>query len=163
MSILHELVRYDKWATLQLIEYCQRQSPTLLQEIVIGTDRSILHTLTHLIGSEQEYLEELIGEKDLSPVRQGQILSLQEVRNRCEQLSRNWEELLGRIEQIDITLPANGSWPETRHGQNLLILQSLQHGIDHRTQICTTFTILGLEPPGIDGWSYWLAEHQSGS
>lgn len=159
-QLLNELFHYDQWATLQLVQYCQQLPPASLQEMVIGTDRSILHTLTHLIGSEQEYLEALVGKTSIPPVHQGQILSLQDIMARCEQLRLHWEEVVNRIEQIDVTIPADGSRPETPHGQNLLILQSLQHGIDHRTQICTTLSILGLEPPTIDGWSYWLAKTQ---
>jgi len=163
MSLLHEFFHYNNWATQQLIDYCQQQSPIILKEIVVATDRSILHTLTHLIGSEQEYLEELMGEKITTPVRQGQLLTLEEIADRSEQLMVDWEKMLERIDQIDITIPADGSWPETPHGQNVLFLQAMQHGIDHRTQIYTTLSMLGLEPPKIDGWSYWLAEHRSGS
>lgn len=162
MSILHDLFRYDHWATRQLVDYCQRQSPAVLQELVVGTDRSILHTLTHLIGSGQEYLGEMSGQKIAPSVQQGQVLSLEEIRYACERLAQGWDELLDKFNQLDVTIPAEGSWPEIPHGQNLLALQALQHGIDHRTQICTTLTALHLEPPRIDGWAYWRSEHGSG-
>jgi uncharacterized damage-inducible protein DinB len=32
----------------------------------------------------------------------------------------------------------------------------LHHGTDHRSQICTALTALGVEPPGIDAWAYGL-------
>jgi len=32
--------------------------------------------------------------------------------------------------------------------------QALHHGTDHRSQICTAMTSLGVEPPGIDVWEY---------
>ena len=56
MDLMRELFRYHSWATIQLIDHCLRQSPALLDELVIGTDRSILHTLTHIVGTEQWYL-----------------------------------------------------------------------------------------------------------
>ena len=31
-------------------------------------------------------------------------------------------------------------------------MQVLYHGTDHRSQVCTAFTVLGLEPPAIEGW-----------
>ncbi len=164
MDLLYELFCYNSWATLQLVDFCSQQSPEVLQKTVIATNRSILHTLTHLVGSEQGYLEEVMGEKTaLPPVRQGEILSLQDIRDRSERLGQIWEEVLDRIDQIDITIPAEGSWPETPHGQNVLMLQAIQHGIDHRTQICTTLSTLGLKHPRIDGWRYWLAEYLSGA
>jgi len=36
------------------------------------------------------------------------------------------------------------------------LAQALHHGTDHRSQICTALTALGVEPPGIDAWTYGL-------
>jgi uncharacterized damage-inducible protein DinB len=160
MTALHELFSYDTWATQQLIRFLQQQSPALLEEIVVGTDRSILRTLTHVVGSEQAYLAQLAGEEFLPPVRQGQIISLAEIQERCERCMQAWARVLDRIDQIDITLPGDETWPEVPHGQNVILLQALQHGIDHRTQICTTLSLLGLEPPSMDGWSYGAARQR---
>jgi uncharacterized damage-inducible protein DinB len=30
----------------------------------------------------------------------------------------------------------------------------LHHGTDHRSQVCTALTTLGVEPPAIDVWDY---------
>ena len=32
--------------------------------------------------------------------------------------------------------------------------QALHHGTDHRSQICTALTRLGVEPPNIDVWVF---------
>jgi len=34
------------------------------------------------------------------------------------------------------------------------LAQVLHHGSDHRSQICTALTSLGVEPPSIDVWDY---------
>ena len=36
------------------------------------------------------------------------------------------------------------------------IAQAIHHGTDHRSQICTALTTLGLEPPLIDVWAFGL-------
>lgn len=33
---------------------------------------------------------------------------------------------------------------------------ALHHGTDHRSQICTVLTTLGVEPPEIDVWDYGM-------
>jgi uncharacterized damage-inducible protein DinB len=162
MDLLRELFRYHTWATLQLIDNCMSHPPDALHKVIVGTDRSILHTLTHVVGTEQGYLESLTNEKATDPIRRGEVLSLTDLRQRCQDQSHRWEAVLRRITQLDVTLPADGPRPETLHGQNLLVVQAIQHGIDHRTQICTTLSVLGLEPPEIDGWSYWSAAHWAG-
>ena len=34
------------------------------------------------------------------------------------------------------------------------LAQAVHHGTDHRSQICTALTSLGVEPPEIDVWAY---------
>jgi uncharacterized damage-inducible protein DinB len=34
------------------------------------------------------------------------------------------------------------------------LAQALHHGTDHRSQICTALTSLGVEPPSIDAWNF---------
>ena len=41
---------------------------------------------------------------------------------------------------------------ETHAPVGVRLAQALHHGSDHRSQICTLFTALGVEPPDIDVW-----------
>jgi uncharacterized damage-inducible protein DinB len=41
-----------------------------------------------------------------------------------------------------------------RGPKSVLLIQALQHGIEHREQICATLTCLGIEPPVLSGWAY---------
>ncbi len=34
------------------------------------------------------------------------------------------------------------------------LAQVIQHGTDHRSQVCTALTSLGVEPPEIELWAY---------
>jgi len=52
----------------------------------------------------------------------------------------------------DITARLYNSEPGIR------LAQALHHGTDHRSQICTALTTIGVEPPAIDVWD--LAEAQ---
>ena len=161
MDLLCEMFRYHAWAALHLIEACMAYPPEIVHETIVGTDRSILHTLTHLVGTEQSYLETLTGAPAAAPIRRGEVLSLADLLQRQQENSPRWEAMLARINDLDVTLPADEARPPTPHGQNLLVVQAIQHGIDHRTQICTTLQVLGVLPPAIDGWSYWSAAHQA--
>ena len=38
------------------------------------------------------------------------------------------------------------------------LAQALCHGTDHRSQICTALTALGVEPPRIDGFDFGMHE-----
>ncbi len=38
--------------------------------------------------------------------------------------------------------------------QGIRLAQALHHGTDHRSQICTALTSLGVDPPSIDVWDF---------
>ena len=68
------------------------------------------------------------------------------------------QEMVDRIAQLDVTLPAEESQAETPHGQNLVVVQAIQHGIDHRTQICTGLTARSLSSlcwRQLSSWGLW--------
>jgi uncharacterized damage-inducible protein DinB len=43
---------------------------------------------------------------------------------------------------------------ETHAPKGIRLGQALHHGTDHRSQVCTALTALGIEPPEIDLWAY---------
>ena len=44
--------------------------------------------------------------------------------------------------------------------KGIRLAQVLHHGTDHRSQICTALTQLGIEPPLIDVWDYGFHENR---
>jgi uncharacterized damage-inducible protein DinB len=47
---------------------------------------------------------------------------------------------------------------ETHAPLGIRLAQALHHGTDHRSQICTALTTLGVEPPFIDVWDFGLED-----
>jgi uncharacterized damage-inducible protein DinB len=43
---------------------------------------------------------------------------------------------------------------ETHAPLGIRLAQALHHGTDHRSQVCTALTTLGIEPPAIDVWDF---------
>lgn len=81
--------------------------------------------------------------------------TLDGLRAAVEAQSARWEALVDRAPELDVTIPARGPYPETPEAEDLLFLQAIHHGNDHRTQICTILGARGLEVPNVDGWAYW--------
>jgi len=40
-----------------------------------------------------------------------------------------------------------------------VVIQAINHAIDHRSQIATLLSQQGIEPPDLDGWAYNDAMH----
>ena len=160
MDALREIFRHHAWATRTLIDRCASLTPAQLSEAVPGTYGPILPTLVHLVGADAGYLKHMTGE--LPDPRPGEGTGLPELRSRFESQSRRWEGVLDRLGRIEVTIPAEADWPETPHAANLVLVQAIHHGNDHRTQVCSTLGALGLTVPDLSGWEYWLTAHQQG-
>ncbi len=155
MDPLGEMFRHHAWATLELIDHCAHLPEEQLRKGTLGTYGTMLATLVHLVAADQRYLERLTGEASDPCLREGMEPPLRELRFAFEQQIRRWKALLDGVNELDVTMPARSEWPQTPHAEDLLLLQAIHHGNDHRTQICTVLATLGLEAPDLDGWAYW--------
>jgi uncharacterized damage-inducible protein DinB len=152
-SLLHEALAHHVWATLRLINTCLTLTPEQLNAPVPGTYGSILETMRHSVGGDTYYLGHLTGD----PTREieSSEMDLRELRAAMEADERTWSELLAAdpdprtvVKDVD-----GGGW-ERDASVGIRFAQALHHGTDHRSQICTALTMLGIEPPLIDVWAF---------
>jgi uncharacterized damage-inducible protein DinB len=146
------------WATVRVIDVCLELTPGQLETSVPGTYGSVLNTMRHLVGADSWYLFDLTGDPDRRI--DDEPMDLPELRAAMEADGAAWARLLATepdptdvITEVDET---DGFERDATIG--IRLAQALHHGTDHRSQICTALTALGVEPPGIDVWNYGLAE-----
>ncbi|MFI5292659.1 MAG: DinB family protein, partial [Candidatus Limnocylindrales bacterium] len=144
------------WATLTLIDTCLALTPEQLETNVPGTYGSIIDTMRHLVGGDASYLVALTGGRWPAideEVEKG--MSLAELRAAIEADGPAWSALLAQDLDPDtdvIRYREDGS--ESHAPMGIRLAQAVHHGTDHRSQICTALTTLGIEPPAIDVWDY---------
>jgi uncharacterized damage-inducible protein DinB len=138
------------WATLRLVDTCVELSPQQLETAVPGTYGSILDTLRHLIGSDAWDLYVATGDR-ASIVDEGDM-TLSELRAAMESHGPAWSRLLARDLDPDAVLDEvdDNDGYERHIAMGNQLAQVLHHGTDHRSQVCTALTALGVEPPHID-------------
>jgi uncharacterized damage-inducible protein DinB len=152
-SLLGDAFDHHVWASLRLIDACLELSPEQLETSVPGTYGSILDTQRHIVGSDAYYLFVLSGER--TPNIDEDQMDLPELRAAMEHNGEAWAEVLAEDPDPDaMTLRRRDDGSETRAPVGLRLAQALHHGTDHRSQICTAITTLGVEPPWIDLWAY---------
>jgi uncharacterized damage-inducible protein DinB len=156
---LHEMFRYHTWATLTLLDYCAGLPPERLEDTTPGTMGTIHETLAHIVSSNGGYLARVTGDPSRR-IKDADNLPLAELRQHFTEQSKGWESVLERIDEFDPTIEPQYDYPRVPHARDLLIGQTLHHGNDHRTHICSILGAKGLEVPEIDVWMYWIAvEH----
>ena len=157
-SLLDDAFAHHVWATLRLFDACLALSPAQLDAAVPATDRSILATMRHVIGNESFELFVASGERG-SFIRADRM-GLAELRAAMEDIGTGWSRLLDESIDADAVLrevdPDDGY---QRHApMGIRLAQTLHHGTDHRSQICTALTTLGVEPPAVDVFSFGLQD-----
>lgn len=153
-SLLSDAFSHHIWATLRLIDACESLEPARLATAVPGTYGSILDTARHLVGADAWYLLYLDGE----PIHQidEDQMDLAELRGVMMSNSGCWERILAEDPDPDTVIREadedDGYEKEATIG--IRLAQALHHGTDHRSQICTALTVIGVEPPSIDVWDF---------
>jgi uncharacterized damage-inducible protein DinB len=153
-SLMEDAFAHNAWATLRLIDSCTSLSPQELETAVPGTYGSILETMRHLVGSDSWYLFDITGDRArrIDEVHMG----LPELRAAAEADAIAWSAFLATepdpnavLREVDET---DGYERDAPVG--IRLAQALHHGTDHRSQICTALTTLGVVPPAIDVWHF---------
>jgi uncharacterized damage-inducible protein DinB len=153
MAILDDAFDHHVWATLRLLDVCLTLSPAQLETAVPGTYGSILDTQRHLVGADASYLFVTSGGR--TPSIDEDDMSLDELRAVMEGNRTGWSELLSHdIDPAAVVVRHRDDGSEAHAPMSIRLAQVLHHGTDHRSQICTALTSLGIEPPGIDVWDF---------
>ncbi|MFL5767497.1 MAG: DinB family protein [Actinomycetota bacterium] len=155
-SVLDDAFRHHVWATLELIDVCSSLPPEQLETSVPGTYGSILDTMRHLVGGDRGYLF-AISRQLVPPLDEEEEanMNLADLRKVMEEDDSLWAELIaGDLDpDADYVRPQDdGSLSHAPLGVRLA--QVVHHGTDHRSQICTALTSIGVQPPEIDVWDY---------
>jgi uncharacterized damage-inducible protein DinB len=155
--VMEDAFAHNTWATLRVIDTCLTLGPGDLQTSVPGTYGSILDTMRHLVGADASYLFVCTGEG--APLEDEDRLDLTELRAATVSLGPAWSAFLASEpdpDRVIVRHHVDGS--ETSAPLSIRLAQVVHHGTDHRSQICTALTNLGIEPPDIDLWAFGEAE-----
>ena len=155
-SLLSDAFAHHIWATERLLDECAGLTPEQLEGEAPGTYGPIIDTLRHLIESDSWYLSFFTDRKPLTEDDAAEM-GVAELRPVITSNGAAWMELLaGELDPDEEIVERNEEW-EGRSAVGLRLAQVVHHGTDHRSQVCTALTSLGLTPPEIDLWAYGQA------
>ncbi len=151
--ILADAFGHHVWATLRVIDACLPLTDEQLASPVPGTYGSILDTVRHLVGADCSYLELLSGGKVAAIVEE--TLDLPALRQAMAANDAAWAEVIaGDLDPDQVIVRHRDDDSETHAPLGIRLAQVIHHGTDHRSQVCTALTNLGVPPPEIDAWDF---------
>ena len=139
-----------------MIDLCLTLTPEQLDTAVPGTYGSILATTRHIVGADAWDLYVFTGER--SDLVDEDAMDLAQLRTAMERHDARWAAVLAQGLDPDAVLEEVDDDDGYRRSATVGIRFTgvLHHGTDHRSQICTAITALGIKPPRIDAVDYGL-------
>jgi uncharacterized damage-inducible protein DinB len=154
-SLYHDAMAHHIWASERLIDACAVLSPEQLRAVVPGTYGPIIANLHHLVISDGGYLGVF---RDWTNVVEEDVeITLAELRAAITADGAAWMALLDADLDGEQDMPERGDGWIFHAPLGFRLAQVIHHGTDHRSQVCTGLTSLGIEPPEIDLWGYGKA------
>jgi uncharacterized damage-inducible protein DinB len=153
-SLLRDAFEHHAWANGRVLDACAALAPDQLGQSVPGTFGPIIETLRHLIGADAGYLH-VIGGGEVEELDEERPTTLQELRAANERHAAAWVAFLERdLDPTTIVVRHRDDGTDSAAPLGVRLAQAVHHGTDHRSQVCTALTSLGLEPPAIDVWDW---------
>jgi uncharacterized damage-inducible protein DinB len=157
-SLMEDAFAHHVWATLTLADACLALPPEQLDTTVPGTYGSIHDTMRHIVGSDASYL--FVTSEETFPRIDEEQMGFRELRDQMATHGEAWSRVLATADPDRMLTRHRDDGSSATAPLSIRLAQAVHHGTDHRSQICTALTTLGVEPPFIDVWDYGL---QAGS
>lgn len=152
---LTTLFSHNLWANLRLLELCAGLTNEQLETAVQGAYGSIHATLEHIVSSEQSYFSRISTGKRYVRPDNSPPMTFEEM---IESARRTGTGLIDWAPKVESGDAVEIKWEDgtLRDVPKAIILtQAINHATEHRDQVMTMLTQLGIQPPELDSWSYF--------
>ncbi|HSF84034.1 MAG TPA: DinB family protein [Acidimicrobiia bacterium] len=159
MDLTLELLRPNTMMNERLVEVCRHLTDDQVAATVDGTYGGIGATLVHIANGRIGYVPRLVLDEKPDHLSEDPFPGFEIVAERLGRGNALLEETTARASELpEIQVsgddpPGTGTW---RMPASLILLQAVNHATEHRSQIATILTQLGIEPPAMDGWTFFF-------
>ncbi len=154
MDTLTTLFSHNLWANLQLLDVCTQLSDEQLDSTLDGTYDAIRETFQHIAVAERSYFTRISTGKPYSYPKDAPSMPLTEIAESLHHSGEGFVEWAAKI-TADETVNVNWEGEPRDVPKTILLTQAINHATEHRAQIMTILTQLGIQPPDLDAWTYF--------
>lgn len=148
---LSRIVEHSDWANATLIRACASLTDEQLDATPRSPrERSIRQVLVHLVESQVGYASMLAPGRG----RGGALgSSLADLARAADDSGRTLQALVDDADSVawDSDMRTDDGYVVRRWA---VFVQAINHGAEHRRQVCGILRALGVEPPRLDGWAF---------
>jgi len=161
VDLLAEFFRHNAMMNDRLVDACRQLSPDQLAATATGTYGPIGATLVHIANAQVGYAARLLDTDRPERLPEDPFPGFDALTERLV-LGDGQLEAAAKVAGQEREVEVVGDDPAGifRMPVALFLLQAVNHGTEHRSQVATILTQLGVEPPEMDGWAYFFESGQ---
>lgn len=154
MDTLETIFRHNLWANLRLFEECNKLTDEQLDTSIIGVFGSIRETLLHIMRAEQGYLSRISTGKRFHSPEDASQLTISEMIATIRITGDGFIEWASIVKGIDtVQIDWDGTLRDVP--KTIILNQVINHATEHRSQVMSIMTQIGIEPPDVSSWTYF--------
>lgn len=163
MDLTLEFTRYNGLMNQQLLEACRDLDPGQLATSVPGTYGAVGATWVHVANSQESYAAGVSGARDQEPLEPDPFPGFDRLADHLATSQARIEAAAAAAADDSTRIEVSGDDPPGTWSlrRSLLLIQVVVHGVEHRSQIATILTQLGIEPPDMEAWTFFFAAGHS--
>ncbi len=159
ISAWHDAIEHHLWANERVFDACDALSREQLVQTVPGTYGPTIATLAHMIATDGWYLSFFLDFEN--PIGEDPSVTIDQLREANRANGDRWRQVLATETDTERDVVEEGDGWRFHTPVGFRFAQAVHHGTDHRSQVCTGLTALGIERPAIDVWAYGEATGRS--
>ena len=148
------LFRHNLWANQCMFEQCATLTDEQLDATISGTFGTIRDTLTHIVRAELSYYSRISTGQPHNFPEGAAPMTIADMLESVRRTGTGFIEWAGKVGAED-TVEIDWDGTPRDVPKTIILTQVINHATEHRSQIMTILTQLGIEPPNLDSWSYF--------
>jgi uncharacterized damage-inducible protein DinB len=151
---LTTLFCHNLWANTRILERCAGLTDEQLDATIVGAYGSIRDTLQHITTAERSYIARISTGRPYRRPEGAPPLTVAEMTESVRTSGAGLIEWASQVQAGDtVQIDRDGAPRDVP--KTILLTQAINHATEHRAQIMAILTQLGIQPPNLDGWSYY--------
>lgn len=156
MDLIEQFFQHNTMMNQRLVEACRALAPDQLDASVLGTYGTIGATLVHIANAQVGYAARVLDTSRPEPLSENPFPGFDALTERFALGNAQLEAAVNQTHEDREVHVSGDDPPRTwRMPVALFLVQAINHGTEHRSQVATILTQLGFEPPQMDGWVYF--------
>lgn len=164
-GVLETLFQHNLWANLELLAVCATLREEQLQAIIPGGYGSIGDTWQHMVHAERSYFSRVsTGQRYRFP-EGAPPLTFAEMAEALRQTGAGlieWAPKVGVTDRVEVQWDNGPIQGPVQVPKAVILTQAINHATEHRAQIMSILTHLGIQPPELDVWLYFEVQELRG-